>query len=335
MLNWCAIQYNPPPPFSYYSHRCHPGSDALAHVGVTGKNEENRENNSPDTSSVLSIGAGLPPVPLKLVKRIQAGKFIDIMSELLPDRLGINAGPLLDGDKEEKRTKQRQVATYWNGYNACFSIFTAVCTQTYPEKTQDMLGYLALIIEARMEYEGDRWLGYDRRFRQNAAASPDATWARIDPTLWNMAFVGQAKVYRCKHCFSLTHAAADCNWAPSPSTFQAAYVKANEHLPATKNLLRVEPFTIHLCQLAPSQLVNTSMFAGTAARTPKPADISHKAMFYQQRRPLDTHLLCSLLTQPHPQTHTRDTARTDWRVGIRRRLAICSGASRHRCKLSY
>ena len=60
------------------------------------------------------------------------------------------------------------------------SIFTAVRTQKYSENIQDMLGYLALIIEARMEYEGDGWLGYDRRFRQNAAASPDAIWARIE-----------------------------------------------------------------------------------------------------------------------------------------------------------
>lgn len=53
---------------------------------------------------------------------------------------------------------------------------------------------LGKLVEACMEYEGDRWLGYDRRFRQNAASSPDAIWGRIDPTLWNMAFVGQAKV---------------------------------------------------------------------------------------------------------------------------------------------
>ena len=51
----------------------------------------------------------------------------------------------------------------------CFSIFTAVCTQKYPEKTQYMLGYLALIVEVHMEYEGNGWLGYDRQFRQNAA----------------------------------------------------------------------------------------------------------------------------------------------------------------------
>ena len=60
------------------------------------KRQENVEDDtgSQDTSPVLSIGADLPPVPLKLVERIQAGEFID-MSELLPDRLGINTSPPL------------------------------------------------------------------------------------------------------------------------------------------------------------------------------------------------------------------------------------------------
>ena len=44
-----------------------------------------------ESATVSFIGAGLPPVPQKLVQRIQAGDFVD-MAELLPDRLGINAG---------------------------------------------------------------------------------------------------------------------------------------------------------------------------------------------------------------------------------------------------
>ena len=87
----------------------------LACMHAMGKNVED-DTGSQDTSPVLSIGAGLPPVPLKLVKCIQAGEFID-KSELLPDRLGINAGPPLDSDKGEKRTKQKW-PTYLNGYSA-------------------------------------------------------------------------------------------------------------------------------------------------------------------------------------------------------------------------
>ena len=105
-----------------------------------GKKQENTEEatHSQDTSMVLSISTGLPPIPLKLVKRIQAGEFID-MSELLPDRLGVNAGPPLEGDKEESRTKYKHVANILK-WVQCFSIFTAVRIQKYPEKTQDMLG---------------------------------------------------------------------------------------------------------------------------------------------------------------------------------------------------
>ena len=36
----------------------------------------------------LCIGAGLPPIPPRLVIRIEAGEFID-MAELLPDHLGL------------------------------------------------------------------------------------------------------------------------------------------------------------------------------------------------------------------------------------------------------
>ena len=44
-----------------------------------------------EASALLSIGAGLPHVPQKLVNKIQAGEFIKIV-ELLLDRLGVNIG---------------------------------------------------------------------------------------------------------------------------------------------------------------------------------------------------------------------------------------------------
>ena len=69
---------------------------ALDHLGIIG--EQTPPHTDPEEpTAALSIGAGLPPVPCKLVKRIQAGEFID-MAELLPDRLGIRAG---NTDKDE------------------------------------------------------------------------------------------------------------------------------------------------------------------------------------------------------------------------------------------
>ena len=88
----------------------------------------------------------------------------------------------------------------------------------HPQKIKDLLGYQALIVEARMEYDGETWLAYDRRFRQTVAATPDTMWAKIDPTLWNKAFTGQAKSKRCKYCFSLSHESTDCDWAPTKAS---------------------------------------------------------------------------------------------------------------------
>ena len=59
----------------------------------------------------------------------------------------------------------------------------AVVSRKKPQKIPEMLAYLTLVIEAHMEYVGEAWLGYDRRFRQRGAADPSMSWAMIDPTL--------------------------------------------------------------------------------------------------------------------------------------------------------
>lgn len=94
----------------------------------------------------------------------------------------------------------------------------AVVSRKKPQKIPEMLAYLTLVIEAHMEYVGEAWLGYDRRFRQSGAADPSMSWAMIDPTLWSLAFSGRAKASRCKYCFSLTHSSADCEWSSTRTT---------------------------------------------------------------------------------------------------------------------
>ena len=109
-------------------------------------------------------------------KRIQAGEFLD-MAELLPDRLGIRAG-CADKDEKKPKLKKRRVTGILE-WVQCYCIYTAVVLAKFPERNLDMLGYMALIVEACMEYEGDSWLGYDRRFRQMVAATPGATWPSL------------------------------------------------------------------------------------------------------------------------------------------------------------
>ena len=58
----------------------------------------------------------------KLVARIKAGEFID-MSELLPDRLGVNTGPPPEGDKDEKQgQKSKRPVTNILEWVQCYSL---------------------------------------------------------------------------------------------------------------------------------------------------------------------------------------------------------------------
>ena len=153
-----------------------------------------------------------------------------------------------------------------------------------------------------MEYEGDSWLGYDRRFRQTVAGSPGATWAKIDPTLWNMAFTGQAKARRCKHCFSLSHIAEDCDWAPTPPTQPTSLA-----IPASKPNLRArssqicyswnhnpDPNCVYIgCKYAHTCLYYT--------RDPQAPEKDHKAIYCPRRRQNQTRVQ---MTPSQPGPHS-------------------------------
>lgn len=91
------------------------------------------------------------------------------------------------------------------------------------------MGYHLLILEAYSEFKNDCWLGYDRRFRQWTTIHPGTCWAAIEPTLWNLAFQGQARSTCCKHCFSLSHSCAECKLSlePSPKQLQAQQQQVN------------------------------------------------------------------------------------------------------------
>ena len=101
------------------------------------------------------------------------------------------------------------ILTLLNGCNALEYIYIAIISRKQPARVIDLLGYQNLIIQAYQEYRGDCWLGYDHGFRQQAAATP-TRWAVVDPTLWNLAFSGQAGTSHCRYCFSLSHCSSDC-----------------------------------------------------------------------------------------------------------------------------
>ena len=132
-----------------------PTESQLQHIGITGEQLANTgqsaiENvNTPITTCIRILGAGLPPVPAKLVSKIESGAFIE-MADLLPEQLGtyyFDEGP-------KARTKKSSVTNIIE-WLQCFTIYIAVRCQKQPERIRDFMGYQALIIDAYMEYKGD------------------------------------------------------------------------------------------------------------------------------------------------------------------------------------
>ena len=60
------------------------------------------------TQGSLHMGAGLPPVPAKLVDGIEAGEFVD-MAELLPDKLGFSKTTLNNDQARPSKPRRRTV----------------------------------------------------------------------------------------------------------------------------------------------------------------------------------------------------------------------------------
>ena len=119
----------------------------------------------------------------------------------------------------------------------CFGIYTAVLSKSQPHRVADLLGYQTLILQAYMEFRGDRWLGYDRIFRLKAATQKDLKWASIDSNLWSVAFSAQGSD-RYHYCFSLNHTSRECSW---DTDSKPPTVNHYSTIPPSKGVRRVPP----------------------------------------------------------------------------------------------
>ena len=93
-------------------------------------------------SKSFALGAGLSPVPAKIVVRIQAEEYADL-SELLPEQLSGNADTSITLDSgEEKAThkKKRNRITSILEWAQCFSTYVAVLTKKHPQRISVLMG---------------------------------------------------------------------------------------------------------------------------------------------------------------------------------------------------
>ena len=146
-------------------------------------------------------------LPQKLVTRIQALEFIE-MSEMLPETWLPDHQEMATAPRRPSRNTPVTDILVWT---ECFSLMAAVLAERYPDKAPQLLAYLRRIVHAARNFHGMAWVAYDRLYRRQALAQRSLDWAREDASLYNEAFVGQAKaISRCRHCLSDNHTAEAC-----------------------------------------------------------------------------------------------------------------------------
>ena len=101
-----------------------------------------------------------------------------------------------------------------------YSLMAALLATRFPDKAPELFSYQATIVRAELNYEGKRWVTYDRQFLREALARKDLNWSVTNPRLYNEAFTGRARaIPRCSFCLQDDHRAADCPRDPNRPVF--------------------------------------------------------------------------------------------------------------------
>ena len=112
-----------------------------------------------------------------------------------------------------------------------YSLMAAVICTRFPDKAKELFAYQTSIVRAERNYEGKRWVTYDRQYRREALACKDLNWSVTDLRLYNEAFTGRARsIARCGYCLQDDHISNQCprnphgpifGWFPDPAVLAA------------------------------------------------------------------------------------------------------------------
>ena len=135
------------------------------------------------STTPLILSSSLPPVPAKLVEKIQLGQFVDF-KELLIDNITLlqrlqELGPTQANHPLLTGSKLREISDPLS-WVSCFLAFMAAKTES--KEVRDLAAYGQIVLHLAGKHGGKGWMAYDKLFRQQQSAGATMPWVELNPS---------------------------------------------------------------------------------------------------------------------------------------------------------
>ena len=170
----------------------------------------------PQPGALVSINAGLPALPTKLLNKIWANEYIDF-AELPPARSKPRSLPhYLEGRvllvQMHELDNSKKAIPDFTTWAQCFALYSAAILLKQPDRAADLMAYFFATADNARKYNWPSWIVYDQNFRQLMADTQDKVWAKTNPSIFTRSFIHAQKSLEswCRHCHSVDHTAIEC-----------------------------------------------------------------------------------------------------------------------------
>ena len=186
----------------------------------TGVSEEGtKAEEKEESAAMVAIVEGIQPLPKRVVKKVDANEFVDF-ADLLQDQFPseeLNLPPSQEGvvlvqSLDALKRKKKRVGDFPTWIEALL-VYTAVkCRESAPEIAR-LMAYGVIMGQAARDHHTDRWLTFDRKFRELAGAKKEIKWNELNTGLWNRCFSGPGasrSLKVCTWCMASGHSSWEC-----------------------------------------------------------------------------------------------------------------------------
>ena len=150
----------------------------------------------------FTLGAGLSPVPGRLVQKIQAESEKPYVSH--HHLLWIWAYSLV----------VREVPDLISSVQ-CFGVYAVIVSAKHADWICQLLAYQTMVVCEARRCDGRGWQSNDAMFQQQVAISPSVDWSKMNNSLYSTFLQEQTGRGRtCVHCMETDHASQECALAP-------------------------------------------------------------------------------------------------------------------------